>query len=188
MQSTSLTLLDRLRQPGDSAAWERLVRLYTPLLFHWLRRAGAQQEDAADVVQDVFVLLLQKLPEFSYDRSGSFRSWLRTVTLNKWRDAQKKRSPDLLGSAIRRVNEQAVEDGAALFAEEEYRRHLAARALELARAEFQPSTWQACWEHVVRGRPAAEVAQELGLTPGAVYAAAFRVLGRLRRELAGLLD
>ncbi len=36
-------------------------------------------------------------------------------------------------------------------------------------AEFQPVTWKACWECVVRGRPAAEVAAELGVTPNAVY-------------------
>jgi DNA-directed RNA polymerase specialized sigma24 family protein len=37
-------------------------------------------------------------------------------------------------------------------------------------------------------RPAAEVAAEMDLTSGAVYGARFRVLGRLRKELQGLLD
>lgn len=186
--STSVSLLERLRQPGDDAAWGRLVRLYTPLLYYWLRRAGAQQDDAADVVQDVFLLLMKKLPGFRYDKGGSFRSWLRAVTLNKLRDLQKKPGPDLLGSAVRELDGRAAADDVALFAEDEYRRHLAARALELAQSEFQPATWKACWEHVVKGRPAPEVARELGTTPGAVYAAAFRVLGRLRRELDGLMD
>jgi DNA-directed RNA polymerase specialized sigma24 family protein len=40
----------------------------------------------------------------------------------------------------------------------------------------------------VDGKSAAEVASALGMTPGAVRAAKFRVLSRLRRELAGLLD
>ena len=48
---------------------------------------------------------------------------------------------------------------------------------------------EACrWEHVVSGKSAAEVAADLGLTPGAVRAAKFRVLTRLRLELAGLLE
>ena len=72
--------------------------------------------------------------------------------------------------------------------EAEYRQHLTNRALRLMQADFQPATWQAFWEQVVVGRPAADVAAELGLTPGAVYAARFRVLDRLRRELAGMLD
>jgi len=62
------------------------------------------------------------------------------------------------------------------------------RALELMRADFQPVTWQACWEFVVRDRPAAEVAAELGITINTVYLAKSRVLRRLREELAGLLD
>ena len=41
---------------------------------------------------------------------------------------------------------------------------------------------------MLRGRPVEEVAAELGLTPNAVYVARSRVLKRLRRELAGLLD
>jgi RNA polymerase sigma-70 factor (ECF subfamily) len=55
-------------------------------------------------------------------------------------------------------------------------------------AEFSPKTWKACWEHVVAGRPAAEVAAELGISVGSVYVAKSRVLSRLRQELEGLLD
>jgi RNA polymerase sigma-70 factor (ECF subfamily) len=55
-------------------------------------------------------------------------------------------------------------------------------------AEFQPVTWQACWQFVLLDRPATEVAAELGITVNAVYLAKSRVLRRLREELAGLLD
>jgi RNA polymerase sigma-70 factor (ECF subfamily) len=56
------------------------------------------------------------------------------------------------------------------------------------RAEFEDRTWKACWEGVVVGRPAADVARELGLTTNAVYLAKSRVLRRLHQELCGLLD
>jgi RNA polymerase sigma-70 factor (ECF subfamily) len=84
--------------------------------------------------------------------------------------------------------ELAVPDDAAEFSEAEYRRHLAQRALELMKVEFPPAMWPACWEHVVHGRPAAEVAAELGIAVGTVYVAKSRVLARLRQELDGLLD
>ena len=70
----------------------------------------------------------------------------------------------------------------------EYQHHLVNRALLMMQADFEESTWKACWEMVVAGRPAASVAAELGLSVGAVYAAKFRVLKRLRRDLEGLLD
>ena len=52
----------------------------------------------------------------------------------------------------------------------------------------EETTWKACWECVVAGKPAAAVARDLGLTVAAVYAAKSRVLRRLREELGGLLD
>jgi RNA polymerase sigma-70 factor (ECF subfamily) len=55
-------------------------------------------------------------------------------------------------------------------------------------AEFEATTWKACWAVVVEDRPAAQVATELGISPNAVYIARSRVLRRLRRELEGLLD
>jgi RNA polymerase sigma-70 factor (ECF subfamily) len=188
VNTTSASLLERLRRPGAADAWERFVRLYTPLLYHWARQTGLQQADASDLVQDVFLVLLEKLPEFSYDRTRNFRSWLRAVTLNKWRDRCKRRAPALLGPQVEGLEGPAEADGAALFAEEEYRRYLTARALEVAQSEFEPRTWKAVWEHLVDGKPAPQVARELGMTPGAVYAARFRLIGRLRCELDGLLD
>ncbi len=49
MDSTSLTLLERLRTASDDSAWRRFVDLYTPLLQLWARRAGLSEADAADV-------------------------------------------------------------------------------------------------------------------------------------------
>ena len=80
--------------------------------------------------------------------------------------------------------EKAVGDDIAVLAEEEFQRHLAVRALELMQAEFQPATWKACRECAAVGRPAAEVAAELGMSVNAVYLATSRVLRRLRQELA----
>jgi len=184
---TPASLLERLRYPAPSDAWDRFVRLYTPFIFHWARQTGLQTSDAADLVQEVLTCLLQKLPEFNYDGQRSFRSWLRAVTLNKWRDQCRRRASQRLhsmGDDLAELPDPGPQDSL----ETEYQQHLAARALELMRAEFQPATWQACWEFVACGRPAADVAQQLGVSENAVYLAKGRVLRRLREELAGLLD
>jgi RNA polymerase sigma-70 factor (ECF subfamily) len=83
MNTTSASLLERLRRPVDQAAWERFVRLYTPLLCRWARKAGVPAPEVGDVVQDVFAVLVNKLPEFQYDASRRFRGWLWTITLTK---------------------------------------------------------------------------------------------------------
>jgi RNA polymerase sigma-70 factor (ECF subfamily) len=186
MYTTSVSLLQRLGQPGEEDAWNRLVELYTPLLFYWARRAGLGEDDAADLVQEVFTVLIQKLPEFTYDPNQSFRGWLRTITLNRWRDSRRRRRPAPADPAIL---EQFAQPGEAeAFWETEYRQQLVGRALELMQAEFQPTTWKACWEVVVAGKPAAEVARDLNLSLDAVYAAKSRVLRRLRQRLDGMLD
>jgi RNA polymerase sigma-70 factor (ECF subfamily) len=187
-QSTSVSLLERLRQPGQPDAWSRFVELYTPLLFYWARRTGLQSADAADLVQDVFAVLVRKLPEFRYDRQKSFRAWLRTVTLNKWRDRVRRLGRLPVEDAEADPDAQAGPDGLDELSEQEHRQFLLRQAMETMRAEFQPNTWQACWEHGFRQRPAAEVAAELGISENAVYIAKVRVLRRLRQELQGLLD
>ena len=63
MHTTSASLLQRLREPKGPDDWTRFVQLYTPLLFHWMQKWGLQPQDAADLVQEVFVTLLQKLPD-----------------------------------------------------------------------------------------------------------------------------
>jgi len=182
---TPASLLERLRQPSEQdASWTRFVQLYTPLLFYWALRAGFQESDAADLVQEVFAQLVVKLPEFTYDRHKSFRAWLRTVTLNKGREIRRRAGVPLQGADLDDVAESA--DGS--LSGVEYRQHLVDRALRLMQAEFPAATWKACWETTVCGRPAAAVAAELGIRTDAVYVAKFRVLKRLRQELAGLLD
>jgi RNA polymerase sigma-70 factor, ECF subfamily len=188
MTKTPISLLERLRKPLEPEAWNLFVALYTPLIYTWARRAGLREEDAADLLQEVFMKLMEVLPTFEYDPHKGFRGWLRTVTLNTWRDHGKRRGNRPLGGNEAAVAAATLPDGLEAFWEAEYSQHLVNRAIALMQADFRPATWKAFWEQVVVGRPARAVAAELGLSPGAAYAAKFRVLDRLRAELAGMLD
>lgn len=189
MDTTPVTLLERVcKERWDQEAWGRFVRLYSPLIFDWGRRCGLQAADAADLTQDVFATLFQKLPEFNYDRQKSFRSWLRKLTLNQWRDRQKRVATRRLPGSGQPVDGLEAGDDLAALTDAEYRRHLVNRAMRIMQADFEPATWQAFWQHGVLGRPAAEVAAEQGLTIAAVYCGKLRVVARLRLELHGLLD
>jgi RNA polymerase sigma-70 factor, ECF subfamily len=184
MHTTSVSLLQRLRQQSTADSWERLTRLYTPLLFHWARRLGLQEQDAGDLVQEVLIVLVKKLPEFEYQPGRSFRGWMRTILMNKWRDRPRRKPAGPLDTEMQPL--APVDDDA--LEEREYRLHVLGQALRLMSADFEPATWQACWETVVCDRPAAQVAAELGISVNAVYLAKSRVLNRLRQDLEGLLD
>ena len=188
MNTTSASLLQRLRQPAAQKDWSHFVNLYTPLLYYWACRLGLQSQDAADLVQDVLTTLVHKLPQFAYDRNRSFRSWLRTVMLNKWRETRRRARLPQENAELVDVEDIASPDTSAAFGEAEYQQHLVRRALQLMQAEFEYATWKACWECVVAERKPARVAEELGITTNAVYLAKSRVLRRLHQELDGLLD
>jgi RNA polymerase sigma factor (sigma-70 family) len=83
MSTDPASLLQRLQTRDDHEAWERFVELYALLLYFWACRLHLQAEDAADLVQEVFLALLQKLPAFRLEQHRSFRPWLRTLT--HWR-------------------------------------------------------------------------------------------------------
>jgi RNA polymerase sigma-70 factor (ECF subfamily) len=187
MNSTPVSLLEQLRHSPDEASWTRFVHLYSPLLFRWARQAGLDESDAGDLVQDVFVILLKELPRFEHDPARSFRAWLKTVVLNRWRNQVKRqaRAPARPGRGV--LADVPAPDHS-LFEEQEYRRQLLGQALALLRPEFQSATWKAFQEHGLNGRPATVVAAELRMTIGVVYGAKCRVLGRLREHLRGLLD
>jgi RNA polymerase sigma-70 factor (ECF subfamily) len=187
MNTTQVSLLERLRQPNEQSAWEHFVQLYTPLLCHWARRLGFQGQDEADLVQDVFAVLVRKLPEFRYDPQKRFRGWLWTVAANKARERRRQAALPVQASE-NALNELPAREDAEAVSEAEYREYLVRRALELMQSEFEPTTWKAFWECVTAERPAADVAAELGISIDSVYAAKSRVLRRLRRELEGLLD
>jgi RNA polymerase sigma-70 factor, ECF subfamily len=191
MESTSASLLDRLRQPKDDPdrqrAWDRFVELYGPLLLYWARRRGLAEDEARDFVQDLFLRLLEKLPQFSYEPGKRFRGWLYTVTQHCWCDRRRRHGKEPV-AADGGPEKLAVPDHVEEFREAEHRSYLLRRALELMQTDFELTTWKACWAVVAEGRPAAEVAAELGLTVNAVYVARFKVLRRLRDELSCLLD
>jgi RNA polymerase sigma-70 factor, ECF subfamily len=188
MNSTSVNLLKRLREPKPETAWERFGDLYAPLIFYWARQKGLTSTDAADLVQDVLATLVVKLRDFEYDSNRRFRCWLRTITVNRANDLYRRNSlrPEVGFDDV--LQQMAVVDDTELFTESEYRSVVLNRALELLRSEFRETTWQAFWMQVAEGLKAADVAQQLELPLNAVYLAKSRLLARLRGELEGLLD
>jgi RNA polymerase sigma-70 factor, ECF subfamily len=187
---TSATFIARIKV-ADPAAWDRLVRLYGPLVEQWCRRWGLQRHDTADVVQEVFRSVATHVSQFRKQRAhDTFRGWLRVITRNKVLDHFRRLGREPAGVGGTDAQRQWADIAAAPVddAADEQRdeTRLFHRALELIRAEFAEHVWQAFWRTAVDGVPAPEVAAELGITAGAVRVAKSRVLRRLRTELGDL--
>lgn len=192
---TPTSLLERVKA-NDAAAWRQFVDLYSPLVFHWCRRDGLAEADVPDVAQDVFFAVSSHLSGFRKERRGdTFRGWLRTVCRNKVRDAFRRRHPVEPAGAGGSEAQSRLAGLASPVPDDEQdpeshslERQLFRRSLALVRDEFEGRTWRAFWRSAVDGVPTAEVADELGMTPGAVRVAKSRVLHRLRETLGDLAD
>src|SRR5262245_14329442 len=187
-RETSLSLLERVRA-NQADSWDRLLRLYSPLVFSWGRKLGLGPEDAADLVQNVWGAVAEHIGRFEH-QGGTFRGWLWTIARNKAHDHFRHRAgaPQAAGGTeaqqvLRSVPDHEPADDTGTEAH-----GLLHRALELIRPDFEERTWQAFWRLTVDGRSAADVGAELGLLPNAVHQAKFRVLRRLREEMAGLVE
>jgi RNA polymerase sigma-70 factor, ECF subfamily len=190
MDRTSPTLLARLRQLDNAEAWQKFMQLYYPLLSRWADCLARKWHlDANDVLSEVMLCLVQDLPHFTYNREqGRFRGWLRSVLTNKAKDwlRRENRFPDT-GRELS-FEECSDPDVARLFEKQDYNHYLVRRARQVMERDFPASTWQQVLANVVDEKPAAEVAALFGTTVDAVYAARYRVLRRLRKELEGLLE
>ena len=184
MQTTSLTLLHRMCQIGEPDAWDRFVRLYSIGIYSWARRQGFQHEDAADIVQDVLVTLMQKLPVFEHEGPKSFRGWLWAITRNKCRERARRKKPEQFAEGQFDLLTGRNDDS---FSEEEFRRHLVNQIATVIKADYPPEVWQAFWEHAVEKQPASAVAEKLGINMWAVYTAKARIVARMNEEFADLV-
>ncbi len=189
--STSESLLFRLRESDNSEAWSRFSELYTPLIFFWARKNGLDAHDSSDLVQEVMTLVFQKLPEFQYDPNRSFRGWLRQVTLNKHRERLRKKKLNV--DAVSQTHlSNLPENGQAASAgqtwDQDYCRNLVGTAIDLMRKEFAPQTWQALKLFVSTDKTAQEIADATGVSTSTIYTAKSRLMKRLRQDLEGLMD
>lgn len=191
---THATLLLRVRDLGDQAAWAEFLERYGPKIYGWCRRQRLQEADAADVTQDVLSKLVAVMQRFEYHPGrGSFRAWLKTVTRNaihdvaaKWDQAVRATGSELGHEQLTQL--QAPEAIAELQAtlEDEAQQEVLREAEARVRLRVRPHTWEAYQGTAVQQRPSTEIAAALGIPVSEVYVARSRVLKMLRQEVEKL--
>lgn len=194
---TRRSLLDRLRDAGDHASWEDFHRTYRGLLRGVARRAGLNEHEAEEAVQDTLIAVAKKLPEFRYEPGkDSFKGWLLQIVRWKVADQFRKRKDgpgsaapgEDAGSASHPVMApgfQAPEEFEAIW-DAEWAQHLLTQALARVKRQVNPEHYALYHLHVIQGLSPAETARALGVALPTVYLAKLRVGRRLREELRRL--
>jgi RNA polymerase sigma-70 factor (ECF subfamily) len=198
---TSLSLLEGIKA-NDQPSWQRLLTLYSPLVYHWCARWQVTGADADDVVQDVFTGVAASIETFQAvhptlspegpERRRSFRAWLGGITRNKLYDfcERRQRQPAARGGSDAYAALQAIPE-VTLADDDADRAQITGvyyRALDLIRADFEERTWQAFWRTAVQNQTPAEVGPALGMSTVAVRQAKARVLRRLKEEVGDLIE
>lgn len=188
VSSTTATMVAGLKN-FNNHTWDRLVRLYTPLVYHWCQKLDVRHDDIPDIVQEVFKSVVENISKFQKDQAqGSFRGWLRVITRRKAIDLYRKKGKEPQGEGgtegLHRL--EAIPSPEIANSEPDDPKEQSIfynQALELIKDEFKEQTWNAFWGVVVNGRETRDVAADLSMKPGAVRVAKCRVLQRLRKKV-----
>ena len=187
-QPTSPTLLGQLRHNVSDEAWNRFVDRYAGAIFSWASGIGLQDSDAADVTQEVLLKLLNQLRTFQYQADkGSFRGWLKTVTVNAAKDCGRKLTRSQCDSAgLSKVGNTGGFEDLEKRIEQEYKNELLQQARQIVKAKVQPKTWEAFHMTAELQQSASDAARQLGVPLGDIYVAKSRVIKLLRQTIASL--
>lgn len=184
---TNYSLIGRVQELGDETSWSEFLAIYQPVVWRMARKRGLQDADALDTMQQVFVSVSKAIQTWKENPDQPpFRAWLTTIARNAITKSLTRRPRDA-GTGSTAVFESLQQvpsaDETADELSMEARREAFRWAADQVRNEFSPDTWQIFWQTAIVGLSVADVCQQTGRTPGAVYVARYRVLSRLKEKV-----
>jgi RNA polymerase sigma-70 factor (ECF subfamily) len=186
---TRVSLLGRLhRDPTNQEAWGEFVEHYGPKIYGWCLRWNLQDADAQDVTQNVLLRLAEKLRDFRYDPSRSFRAWLKTLAHHACSDFRLARQRPGQGSGDsevgRLLDNLEARDDLVKHLEDLFDQELLQEAMSRVRLRVASQTWQAFCLTALEGLSGAEAAARIPMQVAQVFVAKRRVQKMLQEEIA----
>ena len=197
LDPTRRTLIERLKNWNDEKSWKLFFDTYWKLIYNSARRAGLNDAESQDVVQETIVKVCASMPEFDYGAEGSsFKGWLLKLTSWRIADELRRRSPAPIpfqpapGDPDTGVNViDKLPNPIDILQEHwdsEYDSNLLEAAFERVKLKVDAKRFQIFDLQVRKGWPVARVARVMKINPARVYLCKHRVGLLLRKELAYL--
>lgn len=164
-------------------SWAHFDRIYSPYIRGYASSLGVRGDSLDEIVQRVLFSFFSVSPRFQYepDTKGRFRAYLayavRSAVYRLWSEQGKAQQLEEYDAA-------APEDDEARKA---WERVALSRALDEARASFEPRTFEAFYLFSRLGVPTEEVAARLGMSLDSVHQANRRVRLRVREAMERLM-
>lgn len=169
-------VLMRLVQHRDEAAFEVLFDRYADAVQSFFsRRVNGDDEVAADLTQDIFLVIWSKSQ--AYRQGQAVRPWLFAIAYNRLKDYYKSVDYQAIyAEEMSRTGEEAAEDMTALHMDEsrfdEVLRQVLAQLSEGEQVLFDLRFWEEL--------PVAEIAEVVGVPEGTVKSRLHALTQKLR--------
>jgi RNA polymerase sigma factor (sigma-70 family) len=192
---TRQSLLSRLKDWSDQEGWKDFFDTYWKLIYCTAVKAGLNDAEAQDVVQETVISVMKSMPEFQYDRQkASFKGWLLQLTSWRIRDQLRKRGRFAqnvpLGSSAGEFPIQDIADPNTptleLNWDKEWEQNLLEAAIERVKRKVDAKHYQIFDLLVVKGWSVLEVARTMKVNPGRVYLIKHRISKLIKKEIAYL--
>jgi RNA polymerase sigma-70 factor (ECF subfamily) len=183
---TRPSLIVRLTGKRNELAWREFLAVYEPFLRRLIGRQGVPARHVPDVTQQVLAAIARSVEGWEDDGKGaSFRRWLSRVARNtviKFMTRERKQVGGRGGTdfveLLHNVPDEPPESDRRAY---EY--ELILWAAEQVKGEFRDTSWKAFWATLIEGQPVAQVARDLGVTPGSIYMSRSRIMARIRAKV-----
>ena len=190
---TCESLILRIKDPADAAAWSAFLAIYRPVVVRLACSRGIQNADADDLAQRVFLSISRSVKNWTATQGGPpFRAWLYRIAQNEILKAISRTKVDAAtgSSSVREMLGEVPEREPNITTQllHEARMEAFRWAADEIMHEFKAATWTMFWQSTVDGQPIAEVAIAHGRTKGAVYLSRYRVMKRLKEKLNEVSD
>ena len=198
VRTTRQTLIQRLKDPKDDAAWADFYQFYWEIISGWARRQGCTRTQAQDIFQETMICLLRRMQSFDYDPArGSFKAFLKSIVRSRVIDYFRKEGRYVAASVDDEGNDQigrlrdedaGSSSGPELSEDRIWVKSILNQALRQAYKKIDQVTYKSFCLYVLDGLPVEEVSRRLdNLRPGTIYQQKSRFLKLVEKEFTDLL-
>ena len=193
---TRKSLLTRLKNWDDQEGWREFFEMYWRLIYSVALKAGFNDAEAQDIVQDTILAVAKKMRGFKYDPEiGSFKSWLLLNVRSRIAEHLRKRNRgaalltrpagDETWASVENLPDPAAGNVDAAW-DEDWERNLLAAALERVKAQVSAKQFLMFDLYALKETPMRKVTHSLGVNAAQVYMAKYRVSRLVQSELKRL--
>ncbi|KAA5545224.1 hypothetical protein FYK55_06045 [Roseiconus nitratireducens] len=205
---TQTTLLQRMSDPRDDAAWLRFDELYRPVIYRYARARGLQHSDAESLVAEVMSRVFRAARRWAAASSGPndghrtrtradanrpderpqhFRAWLYRVAenslLNLVTRQLARRGTGGTSHQLSMAGRPMPDELSREIWQTQHQQQLFMRAARAVQSQVDSEHWEVFWRTHVDGDSIPQTAERFARSTGSVYAIRSRILKRLRDQV-----